>query len=84
VAGTFAGLQGDAVRAVKWAFVGEFLTFALIMSALIAVCAGCSGSKNAEAAYLADHLACVEKSDTLEASKACRIKVRERWDGGAK
>jgi hypothetical protein len=29
--------------------------------------------------YAADHIACVDAAKTLEESKACRARVRERW-----
>ncbi len=39
----------------------------------------------AESTYLAQQLACVDRSATLEQSRACRADVRARWgvDGGA-
>lgn len=43
-------------------------------------------SAAADASYMADQLACVDKASTIEESRACRAKVREQWhvDGGAK
>jgi hypothetical protein len=40
---------------------------------------------SAEATYEGEMLKCVDDAKTLEESKACRAKVRERWavDGGA-
>ncbi len=40
----------------------------------------------ADATYAADMLKCVDGATTLEASKACRAKVREQWhvDGGTR
>lgn len=36
----------------------------------------------ADSAYLADMLQCVDKAETLAASKACRVAARAAWDAG--
>ncbi len=44
---------------------------------------GCSSDKakkaEAESAYTAEQLACVDRASTLEESKACREAVRAKW-----
>lgn len=68
-----------------------FLTVAGPFFALcfVAACAAATAQEKAaaaEASYTAEMAACVEKSATLEESKACRAEVRKRWsvaDAGA-
>lgn len=55
-----------------------------VLSILVAVAEiGCGylhdQKVEAENAYLAEQLACVEKSPTKDASQACRAAVREKW-----
>ena len=55
----------------------EILAFVVILGAFIA-CTPRTPAQ-AEAAYTAEQLRCVDLATTLAESKACRAKVDERW-----
>lgn len=58
---------------------------AIVSAALvIASCSAQSKAVAAEGSYLAQQLDCVADASTKAESEACRERVRERWDGGAK
>ncbi len=67
-----------------------FALFAVL--SIVNHCTGCAASPAEKAAaadstYAVEQLACVERSATIEESRACRAKVRERWHvdaGGAR
>lgn len=69
-------------------------TVFLICFAAAAVTTACASSMSekeksaaAESSHTAEHLKCVDDATTLEESRACRAKVREKWaakDGGAR
>lgn len=72
-----------------------FIGALLLVTRLLAGCAGAgkipakdARESAAEAAYAADHLACVDTFGTREQIDACREGVRVRWgrfkDGGAR
>ena len=69
----------------------EVAACALILGVVLAAVGMCgcgpeARARAAEGAYLAEHLRCVEDSDTLQESRACRREVDARWhvDGGAR
>lgn len=55
----------------------------LVIAGLYGAC-GCGTIKNmeAETAYTAAQLACVDNAKTLAESKACRARVDTVWDAG--
>lgn len=55
-----------------------FLTFVAAL-AVTQACTPVTTPAAAEAAYTAEQLACVDKSETREASRACRAEVDKRW-----
>jgi hypothetical protein len=64
---------------------------AMIAFFTLTACHGMTAQEKAttaESTYAAEQLACVDKANTLEESKACRAEVRKKWavgaDGGAK
>jgi hypothetical protein len=65
------------------------LVFAFCLALLsLAYCIHPNEQNAAETAYAAEQIACVEVAKTLEESKSCRDRVRERWglkklEGGA-
>ncbi len=61
------------------------LSVALVATLSLAWCiSGCAAAKPAaEAAYLAEHLRCIEEASTRPEADTCRAAVRARWaDGG--
>ena len=76
--------------------IRQFVAWGLAVFAALWVvghCQACSAPMTpqekalvASQTFGAEMLACVEKSDTIEASRACRADVRRRWgvDGGSR
>jgi len=82
--------------ATRW-YVQETIAALIALAAALLIithCAGCAllqSAEASEAAYTAEHLRCVDKSQTLAESHACRDAVDKRWgithtlrDGGAR
>lgn len=56
------------------------IALAIFLGGPILALAGCSAAHTtADAAYTAAQLDCVQKSQTLAESKACRAKVDQKW-----
>jgi len=69
-------------------FVGALLLAARILAGCLPEVPKDVREKSAEAAYGAEHMACVDKHDTRAEIDACREGVRVRWgrlrDGGVR
>ncbi len=64
----------------------QFVAYGLALFAALFVLGALHGcaflhdqATQAEAAYTAEQLACVDRAATLDESRECRRKVRERW-----
>lgn len=51
----------------------------IIAATSLSKCVPPNSPESSEAAYTAQLLGCVEKSSTVDDSRACRAKVNERW-----
>jgi hypothetical protein len=72
-----------AVSRLRWfAIAACFCVASGIVLAFITSCA--AAKPGAEAAYLAEQLACIDAAETRSEATSCREKVKARWavDGG--